>query len=46
MWPMDLIAAWPDWLVWCLAGAAGLLGLAVVAAVIEAALDLDLDSGR
>lgn len=38
---MDMLAAWPEWLVWCAASAGGLLAIAVVAGVIEAALDLD-----
>jgi hypothetical protein len=38
---MDLLAALPEWLVWCAAGGAGALALAAVASIIEAALDLD-----
>lgn len=38
---MDLLAALPEWLVWCAAGGAGVLALATVAGIIEAALDLD-----
>lgn len=39
---MDLLAALPDWLVWCAAGGAGVLALATVARIIQAALDLDV----
>lgn len=38
---MDLIAAMPEWLVWCTAGAAGVFALAIVVNTIEAALDLE-----
>jgi hypothetical protein len=38
---MDLIAAWPEWLVWFAAGAIGALALGTVARVLLAALDLD-----
>lgn len=38
---MDLIAALPDWLVWCTAGVAGACALAAVVNTIEAALDLE-----
>lgn len=38
---MDLLAVWPEWLVWCAASAGGVLAIAVVAGVIEATLDLD-----
>ena len=38
---MDLLAAFPEWLVWCAAGAAGALALAALAGVIEAAIDLE-----
>ena len=38
---MDVIAAVPEWLVWCTAGAAGVFALAVLAGTIEAALDLE-----
>ena len=38
---MELIAAVPEWLVWCAAGGAGAFALAVRAGTIEAALDLE-----
>lgn len=38
---MELIAAMPEWLVWCAAGGAAMVALAVVVNTIEAALDLD-----
>lgn len=38
---MDVIAAVPDWLVWCAASAAGAIALALVANTIAAALDLE-----
>jgi hypothetical protein len=38
---MELIAALPEWFVWCAAGAAGLLALAALASTLDAALDLD-----
>jgi hypothetical protein len=38
---MDVIAALPDWLVWCAAAVAGAFALAVVVNTIEAALDLE-----
>lgn len=38
---MEVIAAVPDWLVWCAAAAAAAVALAVVVNTIEAALDLD-----
>jgi hypothetical protein len=38
---MDLLAAIPEWLVWCAAGGAGALALAALAGVIEAAIDLE-----
>ena len=38
---MEMIAAMPEWLVWCAAGAAGAFALAVVVNTIEAALDLE-----
>ncbi|MDB5874211.1 MAG: hypothetical protein JWQ07_3653 [Ramlibacter sp.] len=38
---MELFAAMPEWLAWCAAGAAGAFGLAAVARVLAAALDLD-----
>lgn len=37
---MELLAAMPDWLVWCAAGAAGLLALAALAGMLDAALEL------
>ena len=38
---MELLAALPEWLVWCAAGAAGAFALAAVARILQAALDLD-----
>ena len=38
---MELLAAAPEWLVWCAAGAIGALALTVVVSVIEATLDLE-----
>jgi hypothetical protein len=38
---MDMIAAVPEWLVWCAAFAAGALALTLVVNTIEAALDLE-----
>lgn len=38
---MEVIAAVPDWVVWCAAAAAAAVALAVVVNTIEAALDLD-----
>ena len=38
---MEMLAAMPDWLVWCAATAAGALALKAVVNVIEAALDLE-----
>ena len=38
---MEMIAAVPEWLVWCAASAAGALALALVVSTIEAALDLE-----
>ncbi len=38
---MEILAGWPEWLVWCAASAAGILAVAVVVCVIEAALALD-----
>lgn len=38
---MDLFAGMPEWLVWCLAGAAGVFALAAVARILEKAFDLD-----
>ncbi len=38
---MEILAGWPEWLVWCAASGAGILAVAVVVSVIEAALDLD-----
>ena len=39
---MDLLAAWPEWLVWCAASATGVLAVAMVVNVIETALDLEV----
>jgi hypothetical protein len=38
---MEMLAAVPEWLVWCTAGGAGVLALAVIVNVIEAALDFE-----
>lgn len=38
---METLAGIPEWLVWCAAGAAGAFALAVVAGIIEAALDFE-----
>ncbi|AEG94704.1 hypothetical protein [Ramlibacter tataouinensis] len=38
---MELLAGIPEWLVWCAAGSGGVLAVAMVANVIEAALDLE-----
>jgi hypothetical protein len=38
---MELLAAMPEWLVWCAAGGAGAVALAMVANILEAALELD-----
>jgi hypothetical protein len=38
---MELLAAVPDWLVWCAAGGAGALALTSFARILAAALDLE-----
>jgi hypothetical protein len=38
---MELFAKAPEWLVWCAAGVAGAIALAMLASVLDAALDLD-----
>lgn len=38
---MEMLAQWPAWLVWCAAGAGGILAVGVVACVVEATQDLD-----
>jgi hypothetical protein len=38
---MELFAGMPEWLVWCAAGVAGVIALANLAIIIEAALELD-----
>ncbi|MGE4241380.1 hypothetical protein [Ramlibacter sp.] len=38
---MDMLAAAPDWLVWCAAGGAGAFALAALANMIAAAVDLE-----
>lgn len=35
------LMGWPEWLVWCAASAGGILAVAVVVYMIEAALGLD-----
>ena len=39
---MEMLAEIPEWLVWCAAGGAGALALAMLAGCIEAALDLEM----
>jgi hypothetical protein len=38
---MELLAAMPEWLVWCTAGVAGAVALAALANILDAALELD-----
>jgi hypothetical protein len=38
---MELVAAWPDWVVWVVAGAIGAFALATIARILCACLDLD-----
>jgi hypothetical protein len=38
---MELLAAIPEWLVWCAAAAAGAIALAALASILDAALELD-----
>ena len=38
---MELLAALPDWMVWCAAGGAGALALRVLANMLDAAFDLE-----
>lgn len=38
---MDLLAGVPEWLVWGAAGVAGAIALAMLANILDAALDLD-----
>ena len=38
---MDLLAGIPDWLIWCLASAAGLFAAVAVASTIKAMLDFE-----
>jgi hypothetical protein len=38
---MELLAGMPEWLVWCAAGAAGVIALAALARILDTALDLD-----
>lgn len=37
---MELLAIWPDWLVWTSATAAAALGLKVIAGMLQSVLDL------
>ena len=41
---MDLVAEMPEWLVWGLAGAAGVYALAALASILDKAFDLDAGS--
>jgi hypothetical protein len=38
---MDMLSEWPDWLVWCAAGAGASAAVGVVVCIIEATMDLD-----
>ena len=38
---MELLAAMPEWLAWCAAAAAGVIALAALAGILDAALELD-----
>ena len=38
---MNLFAGMPEWLVWCAAGTAGAVALALLANMLEAAFELD-----
>jgi hypothetical protein len=38
---MEMLAAVPEWLVWCAAGGSGAFALTVIVNVIEAALDFE-----
>lgn len=38
---MEMLTVVPEWLVWCAAGAAGVLALAALANILDAALELD-----
>jgi hypothetical protein len=38
---MDMLAAYPDWMVWLAAGLAGAFALATLASVLDALLELD-----
>ena len=38
---MELLAGMPEWLVWCAAGGAGVIALATLANILDAALELD-----
>jgi hypothetical protein len=38
---MELLAAVPEWLVWCAAGGAGALALGALAKIIDSAIDLE-----
>jgi hypothetical protein len=38
---MDGFTAWPDWMVWVAAAAAGAFALTAVARLLEVVLDLD-----
>lgn len=38
---MDMLAAYPDWMVWFAAGLAGAFALTALASVLDALFDLD-----
>ena len=38
---MEPFSAWPEWLVWCLAGAGGVIAITLVVCIIDAAIDLE-----
>ena len=38
---MDMLAGYPEWLVWLAAGLAGAFALAALAGILDAAFDLD-----
>ncbi len=38
---MELLAAWPEWLVWCAASAGGVIAVAVIVSIINVTLELE-----